>query len=357
VTVDDGDVRAAPSMTNFDGVSGALGSTMLLDGAGGIRATSTIEGPPWAPLPSPAVFVLDAGDPRTADWLEASTTLDADERAAFLGPIPRTWAISLDADEQPTLALLLEPMERLDDTDPTPAATRLLVSAKWLIIVADLDKATPMFDRARQALRNGKGARTPMAMFIDLARAWTAQVSTEVLALDHATAEMEKHRPDPEQREALEAVHQLRRRASFQRQRIGALRTAIHGVDNVTDFAPLAPFEDRWRGVVREIDQAADLLAGSSERVQAIEDHLQNQLSAMVTDRLYVLTLISAIILPLSLISGLLGANIGGIPMRDSRWGFLILCLFLGLLAALQFRLVKRMRWLPRQAMGRRSQT
>jgi zinc transporter len=248
-------------------------------------------------------------------------------------------------------------MARLEESDPTPAAGRLLVSDKWLIIVAEIDRPTPMFGRAMQALRAGKGARTPMALFTELARAWTTRLSTEVLALDRATTEIEEQRPHPEQREALDAIHQLRRRTTFQRQRVGALHTAIHGVDNVTGFTPLAAVAERWQGIVREADQARALLEGVIERVQALDDHMQNQLSAMVTDRLYVLTLISAILLPLSFIASLLGVNIGGIPLRESRWGFLILCVFLVALAILQYKLVKRMRWLPRQHVGRRSRT
>jgi len=61
------------------------------------------------------------------------------------------------------------------------------------------------------------------------------------------------------------------------------------------------------------------------------------------------LTLISAIVLPLSFITGLLGVNVGGIPLHDSRWAFPLLCLFLIGMAGFQYWIAKRMHWLPRQ--------
>lgn len=47
--------------------------------------------------------------------------------------------------------------------------------------------------------------------------------------------------------------------------------------------------------------------------------------------------------LPLSFITGLLGAHIGGIPGQDSPWGLAVL---VGLLAGVQLVLFWRMRWL-----------
>jgi zinc transporter len=341
-------------------MTASFGSAFILDGAGGIRSTSSIGGSDGA-SDEPTLILLDAGDPRTARWVAESTALDDDERAAFLGPMQRTWASVLDAHDEPTLMLLLEPPEQqhrnpqtgseppADRDDGAPASARLLLSARRLVAVLDLNTPTPMLDRARRALEERRGARSPIALFIALARAWTGRYLTDLLALERATVALEEQVPDPERRGALDSLHELRLQATLLRRRFGSLRMAVHSVDNVAGFPPLLAARDAWNGVVRETDELVELLDGIIGRIQVIDHHFRNQLSAALSDRLYVLTLISAVLMPMSFITGLLGVNIGGIPLRDSRWGFWLLCFLLVLIAGGQYVLAKRLRWLPRQ--------
>ena len=100
---------------------------------------------------------------------------------------------------------------------------------------------------------------------------------------------------------------------------------------------------------MREADDLVDLVDGILERLRGAGEHLSNRLSTVLSDRLYVLTLISAIVLPLSFITNLLSVNVGGVPLRNSSWGFALVCGFLLGLGVLQFAIVRRLRWLPRQ--------
>lgn len=326
----------------------ALGSVIVLNGDGGIRAASTIDGPPWEPAPTNAVIVVDAGDPRTLDWLGRNTTLSSEQRQEYLAPVQHTWAELVERRGEPTLALLLEPIARGDDHDAVPAAGRLLLSAQRLIAVFDLTQPTPAWDRARQALEAGKGPENPTVLFVDLVATWVSRFSGEVTALDRETFEIEELQANPGRHDLIDAVHGLRRRATLQRRRVAAMRDAVQAVE-LAVFPPLVEEQDRWRTIIRGVDGMAALLESVVDRVRALDDHLQNRLSAMLNDRLYILTLISAIILPLSFLTGLLGVNIGGIPMRESPWAFAVLCAVLILIGFGQYKLAQRLHWLPRQ--------
>jgi zinc transporter len=326
----------------------ALGSVIVLDGDGGVRAASTIDGPPWEPAPLNAVIVIDAGDPRTADWLGHNTSLSSEERMEYLAPVQRTWAELIERRGEPMLALVLEPIARGDEQASAPAAGRLLLSAQRLIAVLDLNQPTAAWDRARRALDAGKGPNNPTVLFVDLVAAWVTRFSSEATALDRDTFEIEELQAYPGRSDLIDAVHGLRRRATLQRRRVAALRDAVQAVD-LAAFPPLGAEESRWHTIIRGIDGMAALLESVIDRVRALDDHLQNRLSAMLNDRLYILTLISAIILPLSFLTGLLGVNIGGIPMRDSPWAFALLCGVLILLGFGQYKIAQRLHWLPRQ--------
>jgi zinc transporter len=61
---------------------------------------------------------------------------------------------------------------------------------------------------------------------------------------------------------------------------------------------------------------------------------------------MYVLSIVAAISLPLGLLTGLFGINVGGIPGAENKWAFLIVTFLLILVAAILISLFKRIRWL-----------
>ena len=86
------------------------------------------------------------------------------------------------------------------------------------------------------------------------------------------------------------------------------------------------------------------------DRLLGLQSYAQKELSSVLNDRLYLLTLLSAIVLPLSFVTGLLGVNVGGVPARDTPWAFAALCVLLGLIAVGEYLLLRRLRWVPRSA-------
>ena len=59
-----------------------------------------------------------------------------------------------------------------------------------------------------------------------------------------------------------------------------------------------------------------------------------------------VLALVTAVFLPLGLITGLLGINVGGMPGAEENAAFWIVCGLLALLAGLQWLWFKSRRWI-----------
>jgi zinc transporter len=61
---------------------------------------------------------------------------------------------------------------------------------------------------------------------------------------------------------------------------------------------------------------------------------------------MYVLSIVAAIFLPLGLLTGLLGINVGGIPGAENKWAFTSVTLLLFGIAALLILVFKRIKWL-----------
>jgi len=127
------------------------------------------------------------------------------------------------------------------------------------------------------------------------------------------------------------------------RAKLAALRREIIGLRRY-----LAPQRDamlrlqsetaRWLGDQDryEIREAADRttryleeLDAARERVGVAHEELISRLSEQLNQRMYLLSIIAAIFLPLSLITGLLGINVGGVPGATSDAAFMIVSVML----------------------------
>ena len=61
---------------------------------------------------------------------------------------------------------------------------------------------------------------------------------------------------------------------------------------------------------------------------------------------MYVLSIVAAIFLPLGLLTGLLGINVGGIPGTESKWAFTVVMALLIVLAVFLIVLFRKIKWL-----------
>lgn len=102
----------------------------------------------------------------------------------------------------------------------------------------------------------------------------------------------------------------------------------------------------RFREVADRIVRIVEDMDMIRERGALIHEELTAKLSDQLNKRLYLLSIVAAIFLPLSFFTGLLGINIGGIPGANNPWAFYI---FIGLLLVIvigQFWYFKTRKWL-----------
>jgi zinc transporter len=67
-------------------------------------------------------------------------------------------------------------------------------------------------------------------------------------------------------------------------------------------------------------------LDSAKERAAIIQDSLENRSSAQMNRTMYLLSIITAVFLPLGFITGLLGINVGGIPGTENPKAFTLVC-------------------------------
>lgn len=100
------------------------------------------------------------------------------------------------------------------------------------------------------------------------------------------------------------------------------------------------------RIAAEHVARVVDALEETRDRAAVTQDELRARHEARLSRTLYLLTIVATVALPLGLLTGLLGINVGGIPLAGSHWGFVIVCVLLVIIAAAEIAIFKAMRWL-----------
>ena len=87
---------------------------------------------------------------------------------------------------------------------------------------------------------------------------------------------------------------------------------------------------DRDRSRVREaadrVTRLSEDLDAIRDRAQVVHDQIMDKRAETMNRHMLILSVVAAIFLPLGLLTGLLGINVGGIPGAEYHWAFLIVC-------------------------------
>ena len=80
-------------------------------------------------------------------------------------------------------------------------------------------------------------------------------------------------------------------------------------------------------------------------RANVARDEIVSQASEKLNRRVYVLTIIAALFLPLSVLTGVFGMNVGGMPLASHPHGFLIVSAAFVVLLGFEWFLLRYLRW------------
>ncbi|MFA0811896.1 zinc transporter ZntB [Microbulbifer epialgicus] len=101
----------------------------------------------------------------------------------------------------------------------------------------------------------------------------------------------------------------------------------------------LADINERLQRHIDDIDTVR-------ERAAIAQEELLNRTSDELNSRMYVLSVVAAVFLPLSFLTGLFGINVGGIPWAQSQQGFLAFCILLVIAVTGQIAFFYWRKWL-----------
>jgi zinc transporter len=321
--------------------SSGLVHALVLDGRGGGEALDWEGIERWRPEHGPLWIHLDYAAADAEAWLGMRSGLDPVIRESLLDKDPRPRALAV-AD---ALLLVIRGINLNQGAEPEDmVSVRCWVEAGRIITLRH--RRVRAMQELLTNLSAGRGPRTAGELVAAIVDNLLDPVVTCVDTLDDDVARIEEVSLTASAPELQARLADLRRRAISLRRFVGPQREAFGKLAGLTlpwlgddDRARLRESADRMTRTVEELDAARDRAAVTHEEVAG-------RLSEVSGQRLYVLSLITAVFLPLGFVTSLFGVELGGVPGRDSDAGFWVLCGVFVAAVLTQLWLFRRWRWL-----------
>ena len=103
---------------------------------------------------------------------------------------------------------------------------------------------------------------------------------------------------------------------------------------------------DYWNELYNRLTRNLEELELVRERISLIQEAEHRRITERMNKTMYILGIITGFFLPMSFVAGLLGINVGGIPGSSAPHGFAMACLLMAVIAATQWWIFRRLRWL-----------
>jgi zinc transporter len=160
-----------------------------------------------------------------------------------------------------------------------------------------------------------------------------------VAELEEAVLTKESHELRPMLASIRRDAIYLRRYMAPQREAIARLQSEKISWLADEDRVRLREVYDRLTRYLEDLDAAR-------ERAAVTQEELISRLSEQMDNRMYVLSIVAAIFLPLGFLTGLLGINVGGIPGAEYKASFAVFCMLLVGLIIVEIIIFRRKKWM-----------
>lgn len=213
------------------------------------------------------------------------------------------------------------------------------------VIVTSHKRKLLAIKELEQSLANGTGPKNS-AEFLEMLLALLIEKTSDVVskigdaldAIGDNLTEAQSQNGRSEVNEMRRRIIQLRRYLAPQREALTRIQPSKLSWLDETHLMHMREVTDSCTRVLEDMDSERERATVLYEEFFALSQEVINQ-------KMYLLTIVAVIFMPLSFLTGLLGINVGGIPGAEYRYGFIIVCLILFFTFLGQWWFLRRRRW------------
>tara|TARA_R110001583_G_scaffold1469_12_gene11567 strand:- start:495 stop:1466 length:972 start_codon:yes stop_codon:yes gene_type:complete len=313
----------------------------VLDGQGGGKPVDLSQAARWQPEQGLLWLHFDYTLPQTIDWINDTSGLDALVAEALLSEETRPRATPLgDA-----VLIALRGVNLNPGSDPEDMVSVRIWTDGKRIISTRKRRILSLTDLVG-LIQTGEGPENSGQFLSMLSERLTERMKSTIEDIQDQAAEIEELILTAESYDLRNRISQLRRAIISLRRYLSPQKEAMQQLQ----IAQLSWLESPDRQSIGEesdhITRYTEELDMIRERTAVAHEELTNRLAEQLNNRMYALSMVAAVFLPLGFLTGLLGINVGGMPGTDNSAAFWIVCALLTVTTTLQVWVFKRKQWL-----------
>lgn len=298
----------------------------VLDGKGGGRRIAWDQVSGWQPAsPEEVLWVhLDRTVKGVAEWLETDLGVSEPTAELLVSNVTRPRAFR----EGEALVATVRGINFNPGAEPQDMiAMQIWCDGSRLVTLRRRRLQSPRDVLA--AIDDGTGPGDAGRVITELMEALITRMSTSIVDMNDSIDAMEDADFDDDAEEMLERISVIRRNCLALQRHMAPQHEALEAISRDApdwfeghDRREIAESIDRLRRYLEDLDI-------SKESAQMLQDDIRARAVARSERTNYLLTLVAAVFLPLSFITGLLGINVGGMPgvnSGDAFWIVVGLC-------------------------------
>ncbi len=292
--------------------------SMILDGHGNGRTIDAAAVNQWSPDQGILWVHLDVSDPHVAGWLARQPDLSQIAIDTLLAGETRPRSLVSDTGMLTVL--------RGVNTNPGADPEDMVSIRVWIDehrIISSRRRRLLSIDDLSEALHDGTGPTSTGSFLVALIERLADRIGGFVDAIEERMDAAEDEISSGKQASFRQRLSALRRQIAEVRRFLAPQRDAL---DRLTRQASTWLSESESYGLRQESDRITRFLEDldlARERAVVLQEELLSLIAQEQNARMYVLSVVAAIFLPLTFVTGLLGMNVGGLPGLDNSAGFL----------------------------------
>jgi len=196
------------------------------------------------------------------------------------------------------------------------------------------------------AISRGQGPVDTASLVVMLSDLLTSRMEPLLDELQDNLDDLEDTVIADTKRELRKELTELRRRTIMLRRYIAPQRDALRQLANSSVDWLSQIQRDRLNEVADRVTRYVEDLDVIRDRAAIVLDELVNLLTEQMNKTMYVLSIVAMIFMPLTLFSGMLGMNVGGVPGEKQPWAFLIVSGLFAITVAIEFWIARRLKWI-----------
>ena len=220
---------------------------------------------------------------------------------------------------------------------------RLWISGSLIVTARRQDRKLMSVQDTRTRFEQGEVPASTTELLIALLTRIADRIHDKVEDIDESLGDYEAQ--ESLNKRDRNQLAMLRRQTASIRRHLAPQRDALENLVRIPGLIPdsqafdLRDQSDRMTRSIEDLDLAR-------ERAIVLQDELRNQIADKQNIRMYVLSMLTAIFLPLSFLTGVFGMNVAGLPGTETPNAFTLLMSSMGVLAVLMLIAMLWKKWL-----------